>query len=141
MARAKASDAPPFDVELESSDKEWPPDGEPFRVVLVFNSSTGYPHYDAFLEASLIYKTRETKKDCCHHTKWPMIRAQKMGQGPKDQLYRIIVYLKPTAVPSAGGRTGGGIYAGTGSGTVYGSSSTPPPSGTVTQCATGIPGL
>ena len=60
--RAKASDAPPFDVELESSDKEWPPDGEPFRVVLVFNSSTGYPHYDAFLEASLIYKTRETEK-------------------------------------------------------------------------------
>ncbi len=136
MARADKIDPPPYDVD-PASDKEWPPTGEPFRVVLVFNNDAGDVHYNAFLEAWLIYASKPTKGGC-HQSKWPMIRAQKVNKASKDDFNRIIVHLQTTPVPgasSSGGRIGTGI------GTVYGSSSTPPPSGTVTQCSTTIPNL
>ena len=128
--------APPFDVD-PSSDTEWPPNGEPFRLVLLFNNDPGDVHYKAFMDAWLIYTSKPTKGGC-HHSKWRMLRAQKVNRVGKEGFNRIIVHLQTTPVPGA---SGSGGRSGTGSGTVYGSSSNPPPSGTVTQCATQIPNL
>jgi hypothetical protein len=121
--------ANPFDIDLATSDDTWPLPGEPFRVVLVFKNDANADQYNAFQEAWLIYNTKDDGG--CHHSKWPMIRAQKR-KGAGGDFNRIIVYLQPVPVPGDTGSRGG--RPGTGSGTVYGSSATPPPAGTVTQC-------